>query len=96
MSRKGCAAAPAVFAMMLKSGAALRPFRDTRPLLQGGPVTPDMTSLPRAEHPLQLRRAVAGHVHHTGPTFQLRHGPATGLHMEPAIAIAVGKPNTWS
>ncbi|MNP78208.1 hypothetical protein D3C76_1757680 [compost metagenome] len=34
MSRKGCEAAPAFFAAMLMSGAALRPFRDTRPLPQ--------------------------------------------------------------
>ncbi|MNP82404.1 hypothetical protein D3C76_1810280 [compost metagenome] len=34
MSRKGRAAAPAIFAAKLKCGAASRPFRDTRPLLQ--------------------------------------------------------------
>ncbi|TFF42765.1 hypothetical protein E3U47_02350 [Pseudomonas sp. RIT623] len=44
VSRKGCAAAPGSVPSCKIAGAALRPFRDTRPLLQGAVIAADTTS----------------------------------------------------
>ncbi|MNS68557.1 hypothetical protein D3C72_1018410 [compost metagenome] len=45
VSRKGCKAAPAISAIDTNSGAASRPFRDTRPLPQGAALHPQIGDL---------------------------------------------------